>query len=292
MSDIFASSGEQDVTMATATPPYSSEGPTLPILPEVGTTGNHIAAKESALIPQHPSDRKVPADGKRKHCEVEKKIASTVAQRVATIHSSLYQPWTLLPPELLKLLISHARLRSEQNVVTVVFSKNQNVKSGIHKLNTYLGAYRDVCHPIDLPEALQQHDVLIAVSAQGDGTTKLVSIVDMLRRTVIAEKLEDASKVETWWMYTSLTSVEVERKHKNQANKNGSNEDVDALDATQEEEAFEPMDIDVPVNDWSEVAPVKKVPVLTIWMTKKRIPAFKDAFGEQTFTVVRVPEDD
>jgi hypothetical protein len=34
-----------------------------------------------------------------------------------------------------------------------------------------------------------------------------------------------------------------------------------------------------------------RTPVLTVWMTKKRIPAFQEAFGEQTFDVLSLPQD-
>jgi hypothetical protein len=293
MSDIFASSVEHDTTMTTATPPYSSEGPTLSILAEDGMTGNHTAAKESKRHPTVSTDRRDAEEEKRKQTQATKQNAPTKARRVATIHPSLYQPWTLLPSELLKVLVSQARLRSSQNVVTIVFSKNQNIKSGINKLNTYLGAYRTKENPIDLPEALKQTDVLIAISAQGDGTTKMVGIVDMLRRGVISKENDDSQRTETWWTYTSLTSIEMKRKLKIQVSEDRiNNENRDILDATQEEDAFEPMEIDVPVNDKSEAAPAVKVPVLTVWMTKKRIPAFRDAFEEQTFTVVQMTEED
>jgi hypothetical protein len=35
-----------------------------------------------------------------------------------------------------------------------------------------------------------------------------------------------------------------------------------------------------------------KAPVLTVWMTKKKIPAFKEAFGEQVWKVLMLSHDD
>jgi hypothetical protein len=62
---------------------------------------------------------------------------------------------------------------------------------------------------------------------------------------------------------------------------------------TQEEEAFEPMDIDAPHQEKpQDTKTTRKVPVLTFWMTRKRIPAFKEAFGEQTFTVQTLPKEE
>jgi hypothetical protein len=115
----------------------------------------------------------------------------------------------------------------------------------------------------------------------------------MLRRVFKSNEKDDSQRTETWWMYTSLTGVEIKRKIKIRASEDRVNdENRDFPDATQEEDAFEPIEIDVPVNNKSDAAPIVKVPVLTVWMTKKRIPAFKDAFEEQTFTVIIMPEED
>ena len=37
---------------------------------------------------------------------------------------------------------------------------------------------------------------------------------------------------------------------------------------------------------------LRKVPVLTVWMTRKKIPAFKNAFGEQTFPVQKISQEE
>ncbi|CAO2658607.1 Nn.00g063300.m01.CDS01 [Neocucurbitaria sp. VM-36] len=286
MSDILASSSEKDgdVTMATATPPYSSEGPTLPVIatatePGTGTPKRKVNGHNSSTAPKKQGQ----------------------PQASPTSDPALYKPWSLLPTEVFKLLESQARLRTTQNVVPVVFTRNQNVKSGINRLKTYLGAYRDPNSSIEMPDALKQEDVVIAVSAQGQGTTKLVSIVDMVRRIVApSEKGTDAgAKVETCWMYTTLASVKTERRLNNptEAELQAVHE-AGEMQESEEEEAFEPMNMDGQENQTNEKSEgaeriqIRKVPVLTVWMTKKKIPAFKQAFGEQSFTVKVMEQDE
>ncbi|RAQ99368.1 hypothetical protein DDE82_008332 [Stemphylium lycopersici] len=274
MSDMFTSSSEKDANTTTiaATPPYSSEGPTLPIIGASDDNTNHPKKRKarhgtSDVATKKPSQSPAPP----------------------TIHPSLYEPWTRLPPDLLKLLESHDRLRKTENIVPVVFSKNQNVKSGINRLKTYLGAYKDPASTIELPEALKMDDLVIAVSAQGEGTTKLVGIVDMARRIVSpsAKEQDDTGRVETWFMYNMLTSVDFERKTKVEEKK---------TQDTQEDDAFEPMDVDGHAVEGTSAEKttlhMRKVPVLTVWLTKKRISAFKSAFGEQTFSVKKLPADE
>ncbi|EMD60132.1 hypothetical protein GGP41_009528 [Bipolaris sorokiniana] len=277
MSEIFASSSQKDndTTTITATPPYSSEGPTLPI---IGAPEN-----DSNPTKKRKAQNGTPGTALKKQ-----------SQQVSphTIHPSLYEPWTRLPPDLLKLLESQTRLQATQNIVPVVFSKNQNVKSGINRLKTFLGAYRDPASTIDMPDALKQEDVIIAVSAQGEGTTKLVGIVDMVRRIVAPSSKEEVGDglVETWAMYTMLTSIDIERKARAVEVKK---EEVEEVESEEEEEAFESMDVDGRggQRDKDEVK-MRKVPILTVWMTRKRIPAFRNAFGEQVFEVRRLVEDE
>ncbi|KAJ4365077.1 hypothetical protein N0V83_008694 [Neocucurbitaria cava] len=283
MSDIFASSAEKvgDITITTATPPYSSEGPTLPFI-------------ESNTKPSAGSTKTGKKRKKNSHDSSTAPKKPTQPESLFTIDPALYQPWSLLPVEILKLLESQARLRATENVVPVVFTRNQNVKSGINRLKMYLGAYRNPNSSIEIPDALKQEDVVIAVSAQGQGTTKLVSIVDMVRR-IVAPSAKDVGadeKVETWWMYTTLASVETERKL-NKPTEEASHEAVHKSGETQdsEEEAFEPMDIDGPKDqgyenlDGADRIRIRTVPVLTVWMTRKKILAFKQAFGEQSLAV-------
>jgi hypothetical protein len=180
--------------------------------------------------------------------------------------------------------------------VPVVFTKNQNIKAGINRLKTYLGAYDDKAPPNDMPEALEQADAIIAVSAQGDGTTKLVSIVDVAKRVVAPNTRvpESAIKTETWWTYSSLTSVATEKAIKAVSEPKVIAQLSQTTEDTQEEdEAFEPMVVGPLAQEKDQKSKqMRKFPVLTIWMTKKRIPAFKEAFGEQTFTVQLLSQDE
>ncbi|RMZ69441.1 hypothetical protein GMOD_00006252 [Pyrenophora seminiperda CCB06] len=289
MSEIFASSSEKNdnATTVTATPPYSSEGPTLPVIGKI----------DGALKATDPKN----TDKKRK---AQEEIVNTATKKVSqpqsppTIHPSLYEPWTLLPAEICKVMEAQKHLRGTQNVIPVVFSKNQNVKSGINKLKTYLGAYRDTTSTIDMPEALKAEDLIIAVSSQGEGTTKLVGIMDLARRILAPNwKEEDRGEVKSWWMYTMLTSVEVERKDRVPEAAGKSTEKAKEANTSQEveEEAFEPMEIDKheahAAATEKDSTRMKKIPVLTIWMTNRMIPAFRNAFGEQMFPVQKLPAD-
>jgi hypothetical protein len=293
ISDISASSaGKNASETATATPPYSSEGPTLPIIGDHDAP--HLHRGNGSRVSEDAMDDR---SGKRRQMQAPGAAKTTMSQPrpPITVDPSLYKPWTLLPTELLRMLESQSRLRETQNIIPVVFTKNQNIKSGINKLKTYLGAYLDKSSPIDMPSALKQIDSVIAISAQGDGTAKLTGVVDMARR-VVAPSVKDregGAKTETWWLYASLTSVEVERKTKLEGGAKAGDENKDDSQDSQEEDAFEPIVVDGGRHDdGSQLPAFKKVPVLTVWMTRKRISAFKDVFGEQSFFVRSLPEDD
>jgi hypothetical protein len=269
MSEMFASSPEKDAntTTVTATPPYSSEGPTLPIIgaPEDASTAGKKRRAQDAFsdrAPKKPSQPPTPP----------------------TIHPSLYEPWTRLPTELRKLLETQKRMRTTQNIVPVVFSKNQNIKSGINRLKTYLGAYKDPASTIEMPDALKEDDLILAISAQGEGTTKLVGIVDMAQRIVApnGKEPDKHGKEETWWMYTMLTSVEVDRKIKTSRPADKSDTDIGNTQSTQEDEGL---------SIGNNAIQRRKIPVITVWMTKKRIAVFRNVFGEQTFAVKLLPQD-
>lgn len=302
MSDIFASSAENSSSApAAVAAPYSSEGPTLPIISNADS--EHTAnAKKPLNAPVLKSKMHEHTRNKKKaEEENSKRSVKDRAEAVPTFDPALYEAWNILPAELLRILISQERLRPKQNIVSIVFTKNQNTKAGINRLKKYLGAYVDKKQPMDIPDALKQSDAVIVVSAQGEGTLKLVSIVDMVRRVVAPNTRDKAidGKVETWWMYTSLASVEVE--HKTRANlestdaaQSGANTDhTEEAGEEEEKDAFEPMEVDTPAPQ--QKTPQKQTrqePVLTVWMTKKKIPAFKETFGEQTFEVQILPEDD
>lgn len=283
MSEVFASSAEKDTIAAstTATPPYSSEGPTLPLIAGDGEhatdAGGTILEAKARGTNGEPSKR----TDKRVHGREGPAAPNN------TSHPGLYEPWTLLPREITGPLLSQSRLADAQNVVPIVFTKNQNVKAGVVRLKTYLGAPCDQKNPLEIPELLKEKCSVIAVSSQGEGTAKLVTIVDMVKRVVKPNPAlpTDDKLVQTWWMYMSLTSVDVEQEKRIKRK-------ADTTQESQEEEAFEPMEIDVPFQKMEETKLTRKVPVLTVWMSKNEIPAFKEAFGEQTFAVQALSKDD
>jgi hypothetical protein len=166
----------------------------------------------------------------------------------------------------------------------VVFTRNQNVRSGINRLKAYLGYDASADTAKEILEKLGREDVLIAVSAQGEGTTKLVGIVEMAKRVVggLDENEEGGGGDrgggggETWYMYTSLASRGVERVVE------GGEEKVVQRKESDGERQQEDGEIDTQSAQKS-----RRTPVLTAWLSKTRIPSFKKAFGEQTFEVRR-----
>ncbi|KAH7389421.1 hypothetical protein DE146DRAFT_162880 [Phaeosphaeria sp. MPI-PUGE-AT-0046c] len=280
MSDMFASSAEKSSTYtpAVTATPYSSEGPTLPI---AGADTEHAGGRQ------------------RKARKIDSKEAPVGETRSPTSHPALYEPWTLLPTEILKQINAQKRLRGKHNVVPIVFTKNQNVKAGINRLKIFLGASETPKNSLDKPTALQEKDSVIAVSAQGDGSAKLVSIVDVARRVVAPtpKEKELGENINKWCLYTSLASIEVEKKKGSPSEKMSISQpdemDQDMHEVDGEGDAFEPTVADkADQKKGDSQNRMIKTPVLTIWITKKEIPAFKSAFGEQTFEVKSLPRDD
>ena len=169
-----------------------------------------------------------------------------------------------------------------------MFSKNQNIKAGITKIRRYIGAETSDTEAI--PAALKDEDAIIAVSAQGDGTVKLVGIIDMVKR-ITRESVQEKEGGVKWYTYTVLSSVTVPRK--SSAAANGSANASNAADQRDEDRAEdgEAMDVDghEGVKETQESSTdegaTKSVPVLTAWMTRRRIPGFKEAFGEHEVVV-------
>lgn len=301
MSDMFASSAETSsisTPVASATP-YSSEGPTLPIIDADTEHAVNVDGKRptvsTSVDGQHGEGER-----QRKAQKINSKESLIDETRKSTTsHPALYEPWTLLPTDIFKQLTAQKRLKGTHNIVPVVFTKNQNVKAGINRLKVLLGAYEDRKQSFDIPTALKEKDTIIAVSAQGDGTAKLVSIVDVARRVVAPtpKEKELGEDIVRWWLYTSLASIEVEKKTKVPSETTSTTQpdemDVDMRDSEGEGDAFEPIEaekVDQQKNDTQNK--MIKSPILTIWITKKEIPAFKSAFGEQTFEVKTLPRDD
>ncbi|KAF2622217.1 hypothetical protein BU25DRAFT_213073 [Macroventuria anomochaeta] len=287
MSDILASSSIDTRITSTSIPtavPYSSEGPTLPI---IGATSEH-----STKVPGNGKKRKRTTSDEsakpNKAAAVEGKEQST-REGVMTNHPSLYEPWVLLEGKEGKAI----EARGTENVVPIVYSRNQNVKSGITKLLRYLDLQTNDKGG-DLPAALKSDEGIIAVSAQGEGTVKLVGIVDMVRRIAGKETQKkgsganQAEEGEKWYMYTVLSSVVVPRKRSTES---GAQNDAD--EAQEENEGdVDVMDVDrgdgavkETVKSSKGEGEMRKVAVLTVWMTRKRISVFRDAFGEQEFVV-------
>ena len=292
MSDILASSSIDSRIHSTPLPttaPYSSEGPTLPIVSAAGATTEHdpnVAANSKKR--KRPTNDSTSAPNKAVATE-----ANHHQQPPRTNHPSLYEPWTLLPAKERKAL----EARGTERVLALVYTKNQNVKSGIAKVLRCLGAAGQAeTEGKEHESAVLNEEGVLAVSAQGEGTVKVVGIVEMVGKIVgkgaqgkggIGE--EGDGKRTKWYVYTVLSSVVVAR------GRDARGAARDDADVAQEGDA---MDVDVnedgeddAMNETQDSGvkegPTKSVPVLTVWMTRKRIQAFKDAFGEQELVVVQ-----
>ena len=297
VSDVLASSADTRFPSAPnpTDAPYSSEGPTLPVIGSAQfahgrqcTNGPALQQGQKRKRTASDNDKTQSGGGVSKKHDAQKPVRAN--------HSRLYEPWALLPDRMRR----EVEKRGTENVIPVVYSKNQNVKSGITKLRRYLGAGSDKASN-DVPAALKQEDAVVAVSAQGDGTVKLVGIVDMVRRITGGKETEKGCGMEKeksegikWYMYTALSSVVVPRGKNavNSADAEGQEVradsesdamDVDGDDGAMKEEMRAQVRLAKEGRDKEDKT--KTVPVLTVWMTRKRIPSFRDAFGEQDFIV-------
>ncbi|KAL1612499.1 hypothetical protein SLS60_000726 [Paraconiothyrium brasiliense] len=246
--------GEGDTTLFIATAAsYDSDGPTLPI---IGGTGEH-----AEWVAPNPEDRPI-EEGANSRLSKRRRTKGGIApklpgpenkaQKTKVEAERLYKPWTLLPVEVLQQIEGKLNGKWEEKVEAVVWTKNQNVKSGINCLKGLLGFEGN-------PEAGEKYgsvlnrkgdDGLVAISAYGEGTTKLVGIVEVTKRVVGGDKQDVQGRSgEAWFTYTALSST--------------SGKDVK-----------------------------NKVPVLTIWFSRKCIPELKSAFGEQTLQINRTTATD
>lgn len=284
MSDVLASSSI-DTRISSPLPTAAtdaSEGPTLPIIGapsehDTTTTGNVKKRKRPTSTATRPSKPS-------KAAAVER---GSVKER-RTNHPGLYEPWTLLPPKERKAI----EARGTDKVEVVVWSKNQNVKSGITRLLRLLGA-QSTTEEQDTPAVPYDEESVVAVSAQGEGTVKLVGIVDMVRRIAgehrkneveVEEEGEAGREGSKWWVYMVLSSVEVPRRRSTSDAARGQEQDV--------EEEAEAMDVDggedggaVKETQRSGQEETKRVPVLSVWMTRKRMVGWREVFGEQELLV-------
>ncbi|PSN68679.1 hypothetical protein BS50DRAFT_322434 [Corynespora cassiicola Philippines] len=280
---------EGGTTMPTETTITSSDGPTLPI---IGATTEHANTTAPATQPA-PSTTTNPAKPSSQRPTKKQKVAPTDPNPAAPERAPnpelepLRAPWMLLPAELRAAADKRLSAGGEETAwsarcVPVVFTRNQNVRAGINRLKTYLGAYRNPASSIEMPDALGREDLLIAVSAMGEATVKLVGILEMVRR-VVGVREGQAGDVRIWYMYTVLGSQSVVKKARKDVGKDGGEkEDKMELD---EEETFVPLD-----SVREAKSETKKVPVLTVWLAKKPVPELKNAFGEQTFQATSIQE--
>jgi hypothetical protein len=305
--------GEGDTTLALATMvPYSSDGPTLPLIGGASERSDPSAVSGSAsrtaassgehnARTSHSGESRAPKHNQKLNNRVSKDTPapSKPVPKSTVDLGPLHTPWTLLPPDLLRTI--EARIGGvqwwEANCVSVVFTRNQNVRSGINRLKAYLGYEQSVDTAEEVLGKLGKEDVMIAVSAQGEATTKLVGIVEMVRRVVRSgEGNGEASGggggrggTETWYMYTSLASRVVGRGFKSRSSATKSSNEIEGPkgeEATNED--FEMRDASDDAT--SSEGKSKKLPVLTAWMSKKSIPELKKTFGEQTFDVQKPQE--
>ncbi|KAG9204520.1 hypothetical protein G6514_000979 [Epicoccum nigrum] len=258
--------------------PLSSEGPTLPLLGASHNGPGKKRKRTTAAASTAPSHRKhtapAPAPGR-------------------STHASLYAPWTLLPARERKVLEESAA----GNVEAVVWTRNQNVRAGVNKLKNLLCA---------TPREGQEGK-LVAVSALAQGATKLVGIVDVAVRVAGGGEERDGEErgeARTWFLYTVLSGVLVSRGRRG-------NEDGDGLaerkEAQGEGDAVD-VDLDLKVDvDGDGAGPagehggaahqvrqsaqdMKRVPVLTVWMSRRSMAGWREVFGEREVVVVGAGE--
>ncbi|KAF2278065.1 uncharacterized protein EI97DRAFT_282504 [Westerdykella ornata] len=302
-----SSPAKQTPTHATPTPLYSSEGPTLPIIgapfPELAATAqedergckrrrtgdigpytisslkdsNFSSIEGTETKTQACSDNTdtLPSKQPPQHRPFETQMRNSAL-------APLYEPWDLLPAALqtsLRTRIGSSRdVQLERHVIPIAFTKNQNFKAGVNKIKAALDA---VMLGGKKEDGNEEGDRVIAVSAQGEGTTKLVGIVDVARR-VVQEEREGST---TWYWYTALTSrVDDGAGRKKKRQKELQERGVDGMDDESEDD-FQTLGAVQKADALEEKAKMRRVPILTVWMSTKQMPGFKDAYGEETVRV-------
>ncbi|KAJ4330387.1 hypothetical protein N0V95_010063 [Ascochyta clinopodiicola] len=229
MSDILASSSiDSRIASPSHVQPQSSDGPTLPLLG--ASTSNDRKRKRAAVAPQViggvDGERGVgERGGVEKGGEAKKGGAGGAHQH----HPTLYEPWVLLPPRLRREVEGRggagvskgkgASMESEKvkgqgrenRVEVVVFGKNQNIKAGVNRLKKYISS--------SSREDGAKTGGLLAVSAQGPATVKLVGIFEVVRRVLATptttteqgggqeEEGKEKHQPVTWYTYPVLSHV-------------------------------------------------------------------------------------
>ncbi|KAJ4292338.1 hypothetical protein N0V90_008998 [Kalmusia sp. IMI 367209] len=269
------SRGDTTLFIATAAS-YASDGPTLPIIGGLSEHADSITKAQS----REKTNSSTPVENKKTSTGV---LAITKAPKFDS--GPLYKPWTLLPPKLSKQIgrrLSHNHFW-EENCIPIVFTKNQNIKSGINKIKAVLESEPglDAAHVIH--EKPKNQDTLIAVSAQGVGTTKLVGIIEMVKR--LATSAKNDSPGQTWYMYTSLTSLALHQWQAKRIGNSTTSQDVQEKTARGQQNEDSNKITGNEHKTSEKEANITNIPVLTVWMSLKSIPEFKTAFGEQTCDV-------
>ncbi|PVH95524.1 hypothetical protein DM02DRAFT_731808 [Periconia macrospinosa] len=313
VSSIPPQEGNTTIALATLVP-YSSDGPTLPLV------GNSSAASRKKAASSNANDPTETANGEKRKSTTDDTNSTTPALKKAktTDNTTLYTPWVLLPPELRRSVAERLggppQWDWETHCIPIVYTRNQNITSALNRLKAYLGHSPHARNSsIDVPEPLKgEHDgssggggiegggggIIISISAQADATTKLVGIVELAKR-LLAESDVDVGTTDrrgrrkvVWYSYTSLSSrlQKVDINHEKKRERSGQDATATAVAAahtnddhsSEEEEIFETKNARV---DGQE-GKTRKIPILTVWISKTKIPEFKRAFGgEQSFEV-------
>lgn len=279
--------------------PYSSEGPTLPVIGgrnRVQTDGDARAGGEdggarkrkrmddTGRMKDAANTEQENGDGKRRKVGQEQKSAASAAGRSDL--QPLYEPWTLLPDTVRKSAEKRMATNAwEDNVTSVVYTRNQNIKSGINRLKALLPS---------TPEREEQGAAspgkkkdLIAISAQGEATIKLTGIIDMAKRFLkpthnTRTPPHPYINVQTWYSYICLSNRIVTQPKTSKPNGEEAKND--------DEDAFESV-LDFEREEEEKKKAERNVPVLTVWLSKSRIEEFREAFGEDCFIVGEKNED-
>jgi hypothetical protein len=299
--------------------PYSSEGPTLPVIGDPGALTNGGAEQEdnggvrkrrktdnASVATKTRAEGVVQATGGNDTAEERKRKGNGQEMqggRPRKDLAELYEPWNLLPADLRVSVEKRVKSWSwEDRVAVVVFTRNQNIKSGINRLRELLTTPAETTDesPTDSnqPDTSREEKVagndirdMVAITAQGEATTKLVGIVEMTKRNLKPTSSEPEPKaekpdVQKWYSYIGLTSCVIDTRTTKTKDKGKRQKD----DKDEEEEAFESI-LDIQEKEEEARKAKRTVPVLTVWMARNRIPEFAHAFGENIFQVVMTKEE-
>ncbi|KAF1960396.1 hypothetical protein CC80DRAFT_544846 [Byssothecium circinans] len=364
-------SHEGDTTLALASlAPYSSDGPTLPLIGGVserasssakangrrnassgdgddggedekekekeevgGGHGRESAGRDGRARKKRKVSGEEEGDGgdgdgdgsvegkeKEKEEKTETEIDKTKAKKAKQAkvqYEHLRKPWLSLPPSLLTAVqtrlgfdiassSSSSSFSWQDRCVPIVCTKNSSVKSGVRRLEAYLGCGAGNGNGnVEVPEMerememLSRGEGLIAVSAMGAAVSKVVGVLDVVRRAV------GEGETVRWWMYTGLScwvgdAGEGEEGDGVEGEDTGGVEGEDTsgdrevvmrdvekdLEAGKDSREDQGQGMDKNKNRGKDREKGGRIPVLTVWLCRKSLPEFKKVFGEQSFEVV------